>query len=333
MSKVRNLIASIKKGGITGVRQLYLDYKYRHSNILVSQWPLYARVNSDLMQFSRKYGYEMDINNPKTCTEKIHTYKLLYDDPIMAQIVDKYDFKNYVKKTLGSDKYTAPVYGVWNSFREIEDAWGNLPDEFVLKSTISGDGNNIVFVKNKKSVDLGLIREELEKCFVPEHTQLNGFARAYYLCKPRVLAEKYIHEFDGSDNLNDYKFYCFNGAVECVYTTSRVFNDTENPSDSDYPRTFFDKNWNMLNVTLENHPTDPKAKKPIHFDEMITIAEELSKGFPFVRIDFYDVLESPLLGEMTFYPAGGLKPLKPLAYDQELGNKLVLPSNKLEKVK
>lgn len=333
MSKIGNIMISIKEGGLEGFLHLVQDYKYRHSNILVSEWPLSARINSDLMQFSRKFGYKLDIYNPQTFTEKIHTYKLLYNDPIMSQIVDKFDFKSYVKQILGSDKYTAPAYGVWDSFQEIKDAWDSLPSEFVFKSTISGDGKNIIFVKNKDDVDLESIKEDLEKCFMPQFTQLNGFARAYYTCKPRVLAEKYIHEFEGNYNLSDYKFYCFNGSIECVYTTSRVFTDTENPSDSDYPRTFFDKEWNKIDVTLENHPTDSNVKKPIHLEEMIQIAERLSKGFPFVRIDFYDILDTPLLGEMTFYPAGGLKPLQPLEYDRKLGEKFVLPKEKIEKVK
>ena len=37
---------------------------------------------------------------------------------------------------------------------------------------------------------------------------------------------------------------------------------------------------------------------------MLKIAERLSKPFPFVRVDFYDLNGKPILGEMTFTPAG-----------------------------
>ena len=35
---------------------------------------------------------------------------------------------------------------------------------------------------------------------------------------------------------------------------------------------------------------------------MLKYAEILSKPFPFVRIDFYDYKNKPILGEMTFTP-------------------------------
>lgn len=43
------------------------------------------------------------------------------------------------------------------------------------------------------------------------------------------------------------------------------------------------------------------SEKPEHFDEMVVLAGRLSAGFPFVRVDFYDVDGNVLVGEMTFY--------------------------------
>ena len=45
-------------------------------------------------------------------------------------------------------------------------------------------------------------------------------------------------------------------------------------------------------------------KKPESYNEMIKICRDLAKPFPFVRIDFYDYNGNPILGEMTFTPAG-----------------------------
>jgi hypothetical protein len=39
---------------------------------------------------------------------------------------------------------------------------------------------------------------------------------------------------------------------------------------------------------------------------MVAAAEALSKPFPFVRMDFYDINGKALLGEMTFTPSGNL---------------------------
>ena len=38
---------------------------------------------------------------------------------------------------------------------------------------------------------------------------------------------------------------------------------------------------------------------------MFELAAVLSKGIPFVRVDFYDVSGRVMFGEMTFFPEGG----------------------------
>lgn len=331
MSKIKTLQRSYNNSGFRGIArtiQASLDNRFRKA--LKANWPLQSLINTDLTGFEHNFGYSFDIYNPSSFTEKVHTYKLLYDDPSMSEIVDKYSFKKYVSRKLGNDGYVAKAYGVYNSIAEIEAAWSTLPEEFVLKSTISSDGNNIIFIKNKIETPFESVRKDLEHCFNPRTTQLNGFARAYYPLKPRVIAEEYMHELDGG-NLIDYKFYCFDGRVEFVYTTSRLFESKENPSEADYPRTFFNTKWEKIDVALGNHPTANGIPKPKHFEEMIEIAAKLSQGFPFVRVDFYDTEDTPLLGEMTFYPTGGWKPLSPIEFDRKLGELFIISPDKLIK--
>ncbi len=51
----------------------------------------------------------------------------------------------------------------------------------------------------------------------------------------------------------------------------------------------------------------------------------LSKDFPFVRVDFFEVNEKLYIGEMTFYPGNGMEPFNPCEWDRKLGNLLKLP--------
>ena len=53
---------------------------------------------------------------------------------------------------------------------------------------------------------------------------------------------------------------------------------------------FFDLEWNHIYL---HEPDDyPFAKnlpnKPLHYLEMIALSKVLSKGIPFVRVDFYE---------------------------------------------
>lgn len=286
--------------------------------------PLEYRIKKDMDVFEHTFGYRFDIYKAKSFTEKIHTYKLLYSDPKIGDIVDKYKFKSYIKQSLGYRGLCAKAYGVYSNADEFKQAWELLPQEFVLKSTISSDGKNIIFVKDKSSADFRSIYKEVKKWFNPRNTLLNSFSLGYYNQQPRVLAEEWLHIIsDNNGNLKDYKFFCFNGEIRFVYTTSRTFVD------NDYPRTFFDLNWNKIDASLGYHPTAETAEKPKHFKEMVDICKSLSKGFPFVRMDFYDSEEMPMLGEMTFYPTGGFMPIEPHSLDLELGELMNIPEDML----
>ena len=46
--------------------------------------------------------------------------------------------------------------------------------------------------------------------------------------------------------------------------------------------------------------------KPAGLDEAFAVADRLSKGFPFVRVDLYVTEQGVRFGEMTFTPAAAL---------------------------
>ena len=52
---------------------------------------------------------------------------------------------------------------------------------------------------------------------------------------------------------------------------------------------------------------------------MISIAEKLSKGIPFIRVDLYDVEGQILFGELTLYPAAGVGTFTDKKWDYKLG--------------
>ncbi|MBR4756737.1 MAG: glycosyltransferase, partial [Bacteroidales bacterium] len=66
-------------------------------------------------------------------------------------------------------------------------------------------------------------------------------------------------------------------------------------------------------------PSQP-LPKPIHYEEMLEIARNLSQGFPEVRIDLYEVNGKVYFGEMTFTSAGGFMNYYTDEFLLELGN-------------
>ena len=89
---------------------------------------------------------------------------------------------------------------------------------------------------------------------------------------------------------------------------------------------FFDKDFNHLPVHQKGHPNAPVCpRKPEHFEQMKALSEQLSRGIPHARIDFYECNQKVYFGEMTFYSMSGMFPFEPSKWDNTFGQYLKLP--------
>ena len=281
-----------------------------------NKWPLFLLRWRLMADYKKRHGYKMNLKNPKTFTEKLQWYKLYFKgDSHLERIVDKYLFKDYIKQQLG-EGYTIPLLGAWTDIKQLEKDWNTLPEEFCLKSTLQSDGNCIKFIHNKSSIQFDTIKKELKEWLNPKKTLINSFCQAYYNATPRILAEEYMQNV--KDQLFDYKFFCFDGEPYCIYTAVEHFSEKGSTI------TFYDLNWKKMDVQYGNHEVGD-LPKPIHYEEMLTISKKLSKGFPFLRVDFFDTKEKLLLAELTLYPGGGNTPYKPNSFNETLGEHFKLP--------
>ena len=89
---------------------------------------------------------------------------------------------------------------------------------------------------------------------------------------------------------------------------------------------FYDALWNKQNFVY-SYPLDSKAvSKPDNLDEMIALAEKLSRGFAHVRVDFYRLDDGKLyFGEMTFSSASGFCHWSDENINRRLGEWITLP--------
>lgn len=68
-----------------------------------------------------------------------------------------------------------------------------------------------------------------------------------------------------------------------------------------------------------------ETPKPEKLDEMVRLAEVLTNGIPFVRVDFYYVEGKIYFGELTFYPGAGFEKFDPEEWDYKLGELISIP--------
>ena len=283
---------------------------------LKCEWPQEKLIEEGMKLFEANHGYRFDINHPHSFTEKILWYKTFYEgDGNLYRLEDKIEFKKYVEEKLGPG-HTIPIIAYWSDIPTLRKSWSSLPEEFCLKSNLSYCGMNILFIHNKSEMDYWALERELRKWLRPENTSINSFGRAGWGGTPRLLAEEYKATIN--NQLYDYKFFCFDGQPFCVYAAIDHFGkDGSHIS-------FYDLDWNHLDVAYGNHPVEP-IERPHHFEEMIDYAKTLSEGFPFVRVDFFDTPEQLFVAELTLYPGGGLTPYHPKEFDNKLGELFRLP--------
>lgn len=136
--------------------------------------------------------------------------------------------------------------------------------------------------------------------------------------KHRIIIEAKLDCKNG--DLPDYKFFCFDGEPICLYVMQNYREHHELGELG-----FFDVKFNLLEAHRKDFkPISTQLQKPKNFEKMLQMAKILSKGFPHVRVDFYNIDGNIFFGEMTFFNASGYFSFEPDEFDYELGKKFPL---------
>lgn len=253
---------------------------------------------------------KLDLNNPKTFNEKLQWLKLYNRNPEYTKMVDKYEAKKYVASIIGNE-YIIKTLEIYNNYNEID--FNKLPNQFVIKPThTSGD---IFICKDKKSINNKELRKKINRWLKRKYYYFHR-EWPYKNVKPRIIIEEYKNSKEQAE-LTDYKFFCFNGNAEMILVCSNRSKKLK--------KTWFDINWNMLDLREGDCKIDLTVKKPVNLSLMLEMANKLSQEIPFVRIDFYEIDGKVYFGEITFFPKAGYEEFKPEKYQKILGDKIKLP--------
>ena len=263
-----------------------------------------------LEKYFRVHGKHLNVTNPRTFTEKLFCRMISWNrghNPIFTQLADKYTARAYVSKKVGEQHL---VKLLWHGTDPRAIPFDTLPAEYVIK-TNHGSRSNIVVKGNPDRIDvISQLSDWLKSNYYWSDREYQ-----YYHIKPRVMIEEYLRNQDGSGPL-DYKFWCFKGTPEVIHV--------DNPTHDINP--FYDTQWNQLDLHYRVHASRPAIAKPNNFEQMISIASELSVGFDFVRIDLYNLDGKTYFGEFTFTHTAGNYKLRPEIWDVKLGEKWEMSS-------
>lgn len=254
---------------------------------------------SQRFQYLLAHGRLPDLREPKTFNEHVLRMKLTWDDPRHVPFADKLAVKDIVAERLGPE-WVTPTLWSGTSFPQDPD----FPFPYVVKAN-HGSGQ-VAFVRSPDD-EVGLAERVsgwLEKRLARK------WAEGWYAhIEPKLLVEPMLG--DGVEAPLDYKFYGFDGTVVCVQVDTGRFGE--------HKRSFYDPSWGKLRIEF-GYPIDPAdIPAPESLSEMVSAASELSRGFDFARVDFYELESGPRFGEVTFAPASGLTRYEPRSADEWLG--------------
>lgn len=257
-------------------------------------------------------GKKLDLDHPHTFNEKLQWLKLYDRKARYTHLADKIAVKEYVSSVIG-EEYVIPTLAVYNDEDSIE--FDSLPEKFVLKC--NHDSGSIVICDDKQSFGFAAARKKLHDSLRRSGYQY-GREWPYKNIPRRILAETYLETETG--DLPDYKIHCFNGIPRLILYCRNRFGEGGVTED------FFDEQWTHLPVKRPTIPnSDQVIPKPEKLEEMLELAKKLSKGIPFLRVDFYYVDNRIYVGELTFFPASGFSRFVPEEWDGIIGDWLQLP--------
>jgi len=258
--------------------------------------------------FRRAHGYSLDLERPESFSHKL-VWKRRFDrNPLLPVIADKYTVRRYVEDVLGPERAAQvliPLLHVTDDPRDVP--FDSLPDSFMFKAS-HGSGMNMVVRHLRPEDRKGLVR--LARGWLKRPYGVFDHQWAYTVSHRRLLVEELLLDEYGKPPA-DYKFFMIHGVCRMIEVDSDRFEG--------HKVNLYDRDWNMLDVVL-TFPHDGKVTRPGNLDEMLALAEELSRDFDFIRVDLYSHQGRVYFGELTDYPGAGTERFDPVSFDFELGS-------------
>ena len=146
----------------------------------------------------------LNLDTPRTFSEKIQCLKLTADTPLMTRLADKFAVREWVAGKIGT-QHLIPLLGVWDRAEEVDFA--ALPPRFVLKAN---HGSHMIrIVKDKASLDIDQLRAEMSVWLATNYAFTMSPQLQYANIPRKIIAEEFVENSDGE--LHDWKVWCFKG--------------------------------------------------------------------------------------------------------------------------
>lgn len=261
-------------------------------------------------------GKILNLNNPQDLNEKLFWLSRYWRNPLITLCSDKYKVRDFLIEK-GCSDILNELYEVYNNADDID--FNTLPNKFVLKCN-HGSRMNII-VEDVKQLDINETRRTLNKWLKFQYGR--GTEWQYKSITPKILAEKYLEGKDGK--MIEYQIFCFNGKPKFFLVRNDLRHSSVDKQAIEYAISYT-IDWKRVYMRKGEEQFDFDLPKPANYEKMIDYAKKLSEGFPQVRVDYYEVDNKLVFGELTFSSNGSVQSNYYDEYIKSLGRELILPN-------
>lgn len=236
--------------------------------------------------------------HPITYDEKMWFLKLANRDPLLTTCSDKHAVRSYLEEC-GLEHLLKHEYAVFATGAEID--FSNLPSPCYLKCN-HASGMNVVYRKEE-----GVNEKHLKWKFdflLKQNPYCLSREWNYRNIKPCIVCEELLSMPSADEDIPEIQIFCFHGEPKFMIYNLGLADRKGNHT---MPR-----RWalHMDGTVIEeakkmNHPDRSQLVLPENLEEMVSYARVLSKPFPHVRVDLFNILDRIYFNELTFYSGGG----------------------------
>ncbi|ADB18141.1 hypothetical protein Psta_3479 [Pirellula staleyi DSM 6068] len=251
--------------------------------ILMRRWHIQQR-------YFRKFFELVNFEDPQSFREKTNYRKLYGNQPLYAQLADKYRVRQFVEQRIGAE-HLVPLLGVYD--RLTPEIFDTLPHQFIIKANHGCKWNKIVW--DKSQLDIPATVKHFNQLLRRKYGLTSGEFH-YALIEPKIVVEQLLVA-DGKEPV-DYSVFCFHNSRGFEFGFNVEIQDTKR-------HIHFDQDWNVLEAHCSPEEVE-RYRRPKNHEQMVGLAERISRGFDFVRVDLYNLEGQIYFGEMTFTASAGL---------------------------
>ena len=254
--------------------------------------------------FKQRCGYDPDFDNPQTFNEKVFFRKFHDRRNILVDMTGKITARSIALATCSQ-------VGIIPFITPRLMKWGNFSLPLVMKPTNKSGQTRIIKTKQEYEDTYARLMQIKDS-----HYGIEKGEWAYSQVPFQILLEPVIQGFI------ECHFYCFSGQC-AMFICVEPYQSLPGRPTSRGPGSFtlFDSQGLQIPASIEGRPTKPLPAIPV--PELVAMAERLSCGLDFVRVDLLYTPEKTWFSEYTFYPSSGCYNWRPHSFDRWLGDRWV----------